>query len=173
MADSLQITRVNAFHEALALYIIQNPRAKLKEMAQHFRCSPQWISIVRNSDAFKVYYAERMDKQFDAVGDIIDQTKAMTAMALELMNEKLESIGTELSIGELKDIADTGLKRLGYGARASAPVVQVNAAQGVVVVSRGELAAARERMERVHGAGSSPKQIAAPQDLTAHAETVD
>lgn len=146
--------------------MIVHPTAGLAETAKHFKCSMSYISIIRNSDAFKAYYRGRVDRQFDEVTtDILGQTQAMTAIALDRINHKLETIGDQLSVSELKDIADTGLKRLGFGAMKNSPGPQVNVNVGVVV-DRGDLASARQRMAEVHGVATPVKQLTATEEAT-------
>lgn len=165
MADSLQILKVNPFHEQLALYMIAHPSATLSQTAKHFKYSAPYISIIRNSDAFKVYYQSLVARQIEKLEPIMQATTAMTELALDKINKKLEDIGDELSVTELKEIADMGLKRLGYGAALKGPAgpnINISAQNGFVVVDRGDLDEARRRMAEVHGVGSSPKQLAAP-----------
>lgn len=164
MAYRVQIKRMNPFHKQLALYLIANPSAKLPVLAKHFKKTQTWISIVKNSDAFKVYYQSLVNRQLDNLDPILQNTQAMTELALDAMNQKLETIGTDLSVTELKEIADMGLKRLGFGA----PTINkpsntiINNSHTTVVVDRGELESARKRMAEAYGVVSSPKQIAAP-----------
>lgn len=166
MADSVQIKQVNPWHAQLALYMVANPSSTLEQTARHFKRTSAWISIVRNSDAFKVYYQNMVNRQLDNMDPLTQGTQAMTDIALEKLNKKLEDIGDQLSVTELKEVADMGLKRLGFGASLGArapsqPAVHLHAA-GVVVVDRGDLESARQRMAEAHGVGASPKQIAAP-----------
>ena len=164
MAHSASIAKVSAHHKQLALYMIAHPGAKLSELSKHFSKTPAWISIIRNSDAFKVYYQTLVERQLDTLDPILQNTQSMTDLALEKINNKLSDIGDQLSITELKEVADMGLKRLGYGANigAKAPTTVNIHGQGMVVVDRGELESARQRIAEAHGVGSSPKQLAAP-----------
>jgi hypothetical protein len=163
VADSNQILKLNDFHKQLALYMIAHPGKTNAEIGKRFGYNATYISIVKNSDAFKAFYAGLYDKQFNQLQPIVDATNAMTDMALEHLNHKLETIGAELSVNELKEIADMGLKRLGFGAlkTTQAPTVNVGVS---VVVDRGDLESARRTMAEVHGVGSSVKQLAAPQE---------
>lgn len=162
MADSVQILKLNDFHQQLALYMIAHPGKTNKEIGQKFGYSPTYISIIKNSDAFKAHYAKLYERQVVTLQPIVDATNAMTDMALECINQKLETIGDQLSIGELREIADMGLKRLGFGAlkTSQAPAVNVGVS---VVVDRGDLESARRTMAEAHGVGVSVKQLAAPE----------
>lgn len=166
MADSQQILKVNDFHQQLALYMIQNPAATLAQTATHFKYSAAYLSIVRNSDAFKAFYSKLFDRQFSQLEQINCKLMASTEQALDRLNNKLETIGDQLSASELKDIADDGLKRLGFGAMktSAGPSIHVHS-PGVVVVDRGDLESARQRMAEVHSVGSSVKQLQAPSGL--------
>jgi hypothetical protein len=163
VADSVQILKVNPFHQQLALYMISHPSATLSQTARHFNYSPSYISIIRNSDAFKVYYQGLVNRQFETLEPILQGTQAVTELALEKLASKLDTIGDQMTPTELREIADMGLKRLGFGADLKGPSqVNINAPNGVVVVDRGDLAEARRKMAEVHGVGNSPKQLAAP-----------
>lgn len=159
MADSVQPVKVNHWHEQLALYMIANPTATNKETAAHFKVSASYICIIKNSDAFKTYYAKRVDRQFDnVVDDIFGQTVAMTSQALEHLNHKLETIGEAMTPAELLAISDTGLKRLGYGAtKFGAGPVTINNTQNnnIAVVNRDDLDGARRKMAEVYGVSTS------------------
>lgn len=164
---AVQIQDVNAFHKQLALYMIAHPDHRLTQIAKHFSKTPSWISIVRNSDAFKVYYDKLVDKQLKNIDPILQSTQAMTDLALDHLNHKLETLGDVLTVKELSEVAELGLKRLGFGADLKGPHgPAIHVHNEVVVVDRGELREARERMAEVHGVGNSPKQLAAPPTIT-------
>lgn len=173
MAESVQVLNVNHWHKQLALYLIANPTARLPEVASHFEVTPSYISILRNSDAFKAYYDSLVDKQLmGPCGDVVSLTAGMTALALERINQKLDTIGDVMPVGDLVQIAETGLKRLGYGANKNSPAPTVAVNVGVVV-PRSELADARRLMEEAHGAGSSSiKQLSAPQPASGDQEAL-
>jgi hypothetical protein len=166
-----QPVKVNAWHEQLAIYMIANPTATNKETAAYFKVSPVYIGIIKNSDAFKAYYSSRTDAVFDKViDDIYGQTIALTSQALEKLNTKVATIGDSMSPQELLTIADTGLKRLGYGAsKFTGPAVTVNNNISNTVVDRRDLEEARRKMSEVHGVSVSditpvePRRLAAPE----------
>jgi hypothetical protein len=159
MGDAIQPIKVAAWHEQLALYMIANPTATNAETAKHFKVTPQYICILKNSDAFKAYYARRVDRQFDRVmDDIFGQTVAMTAQALEKLNHKIATIGDTMTPQELLQITDTGLKRLGYGATkfGAGPVtINNNTQNNIAVVNRDDLDGARRKMAEVYGVSTS------------------
>lgn len=162
MADSVQILKLNDFHQQLALYMIAHPGKTNVEIAKKFGYSPTYISIIKNSDAFKAFYAKLFNQQHAQLQPIIDNVNAMTELALEALNQKLSTIGEQLSVGELREVADMGLRRLGFGALKNTPAPTVNVGVSVVV-DRGDLEDARRKMAEVHGVGHSAKQLAAPE----------
>lgn len=149
MAESVQIKTVGWWHEQLATWMFANPDGRLADAARYFDKSISWISIVKNSDAFKLYYANRSDQAFGGVlGDINQKTAAMTEIALDAINEKLERESSFLPLPSLLEIADTGLKRMGYGAKLpSQQPLNVNVG---VVISQDELSKARAKMLVAH-----------------------
>jgi hypothetical protein len=154
----VQPTKVNYWHEQLANYMLAHPTDTNAEIAKHFKVSKGYICILKNSDVFKSYYRQRADKFNDAafstvLDDVVGQTVAMTSMALDALNEKLEHSANTMATSELLTIADTGLKRLGYGATkfSGAPVNIQNNINNITQVNRGDLDAARRKLAEAHG----------------------
>jgi hypothetical protein len=159
MAGSTQILEVREFHDMLARWMILHPTATLKETAEHFKVSIGWVSIVKNSDAFKVHYRKLTDATFaDALEEIQGQTIELASNTLAILNDKVRKDGKAFSPAELLQVADTALKRLGYGLGPRAPsggvkvnIQNNNGGSSTTVVSAGELADARQKMAEVHG----------------------
>ena len=175
MDNSVQPVKVNAWHEQLAIYMLTHPTATNQEAAAYFKVAPQYRRVITTSDAFNAYYSSRTDKVFDrAVDDILGQTMAMTSLALEGVNQKLAQPGTieAMSPQELLQIADTGLKRLGYGAtKFTGPAVTVKNVNSTTVIDRQDLADARRKMSETYGVEVAdinpvePRKLAAPEVL--------
>lgn len=147
----VQIKKVGWWHERLADWLIANPQSKLGDAALFFDCSRAWISIVKNSDAFKAYFAERSQLASDAT--LVDIKARMTAVAelgLEILQEKLETSGSVLPMEEVRETTALALKGLGYTAssRSAPPSVSTSVA---VVVDAELLARAREHRSRLYG----------------------
>ena len=61
MAESVQIQSMSHRHMAIADWLLANPERKQRECAEAFGVSEAWISIVKNSDVFREYFAKRRD----------------------------------------------------------------------------------------------------------------
>lgn len=144
MSRSVQIKKVNWWHERFSDWLIANPSKTLGEAAKEFGVTLPWLSSVKNSDAFVDFHAERSLAHSKAVSlTIAEKTRAVAEMALDAVGERLEKEATTLPFDTLLETADTMLKRAGYGeAPRSGSPVQVN----VGLVTRGELDALRSRM---------------------------
>lgn len=150
-------------------YLFANPNATNADIALYTKRNQQYIGIVRNSDAFKMRYAQRRDEMNarleDAIGARLDK---VAVVALDALLERVEEKKDALSVAELTDLNDKILGRLGYGTKpqAAALNVNVNATAGAssvsVTASPEELSAAREALravERAHANGVLPPQI--------------
>lgn len=101
MAESAQIKNVGWWHERLADWLIANPHSTLAEAAAFFDCSRSWISIVKNSDAFKVFFAKRSAHASDAIlVGIREKLASVAELALEEMENRLEN---EASVMRFED----------------------------------------------------------------------
>src|SRR5262245_8940343 len=90
MANSVQVQKVNWWHERLADYMIAHPDHTLGQIAAVFNKSPVWISIIKNSDVFIDYWKKRSAGHSKAVTtDIKAKAFANAEMALDLLSEKL------------------------------------------------------------------------------------
>lgn len=151
MAKSAQIDKVGWWHERLADWMLANPDRTLGEAAREFNCSQAWISIIKNSDSFRIYWELRSTAVSEEVesrtaGTIVgikEKTAALTELALDQLNARVERNGVVMPVGELLDIAQVGLKSLGYGANKTAAPAAVNVNIGLV--DQATLQKARER----------------------------
>lgn len=153
MAQSAQVQKVGWWHERLADWMLANPELTLGDAAQHFQCSRSHLSIIKNSDAFRIYWATRSgdysnaltERSVDILVGIKEKTAAVTEMALDELARRLDTAGEVMSMDHLLDISKMGHKALGYTAQANqqSPTVNVNIATGLV--SAADLERAREK----------------------------
>ena len=156
----VQIKSVGWWHERFADWLIANPHLKLKDAAREFDCTVPWLSVVKNSDAFKEVFAQRSRSVTDGVvngtvshiAGVREKTETMTEIALDALNEKLERecAADMVPRTELVEIVDKGMARLGYGAnKQSLPPPVSIIANKVAIVSREALSSARSKILRV------------------------
>jgi hypothetical protein len=157
MAQSIQVKKIGWWHERLADWMVANPEKQLGDAAKHFDCTRAWLSIVKNSDCFKIYWATRSgdfsnalnDKAVDTIMGVKEKVGAVTELALDEIARRLDTQGEVMSTDTLLDITSMGVKSLGYGAKASTPSPTVNVNVGLV--SSEALAKARERAQMTFG----------------------
>ncbi|HEU4854501.1 MAG TPA: hypothetical protein VFS89_04340, partial [Nitrosospira sp.] len=144
MAISNQIKKVTFTHEALILWMLENPHRSLRDAAAYFGYTQSWLSTIIHSDAFQEQLRKRQDELAIMTGhDIRAKLRAATDVALGGLTRSLE---TTEDPKFLLDATDKLLHRMGY-APASArnpggPVQQTNI-QNNITVSSDDLAAAR------------------------------
>lgn len=142
MAESVQVTRINDWHQALADFILMYPQATGKQIAAHFDVSAQWVSIVRNSDSFKELMRQRRETHRELVSaSVINKVEALADQAVDELARQIEA--KELPVEHVKDIAAMSLKAMGFGGDRAAAPVQNNI---TIVADRAALAEAREKL---------------------------
>lgn len=153
---------MRAWHEELIEFCIANPRASLQETAIFFNASISWISIVKNSDAFKELWAKRREAHFSTVSaGISERVTALAEMSVDGLAKKMETAiaADTATIEQLKEVGDMALKALGFGAKhnQSANINQQNNVTNVFV-DKSTLERAREA-RRMLQSTESPKLI--------------
>lgn len=143
------VQSVSIKHEAILNFLLINPTAKLREVAEYFGVTQPWLSCIIHSDAFQLRLRERQDLHFDvSVRPMLEKVTAAAELAL---NRIVELIPVETDLAKLNGVADKALSRLGIGNSAPAPgtVVQVNV--GIAA----DLAKARARIGVKNGSSVS------------------
>jgi len=153
MAQSDQIQSVKAWHEELMDFMLAQPRAGLKETSEYFGVSMSWLSVVKNSDAFKDAWEKRRENHSSAVSvSLVQRVEALAEVALETMTQKLEREGESIGLSTLREVSETALRSLGFGMRES-PRAGQNAQtitnNNMIVVDRETLARARDARARM------------------------
>lgn len=148
----------NWWYDRLCDWLLANPEKTLGDAAKEFNVTQSWLSVIKNSDSFKAYYAERSaayskELQSASVATLVgvkEKTAAAAETALDEIQNRLETMGAVMPFSQLLDIAKLNLATSGYTAQSKGPVQQVNVNIGTV--GRDELERARERMRQVGGA---------------------
>jgi len=144
---------VRAWHEELLEFMIAHPRASLRETSFYFNVSISWISIVKNSDAFRELWAQRRPEHFSRVSaGVSERLVALTEVTLDALTNKVEAdtqAGT-VSIQSLREVGDMALRSMGFGNKG-VPTVQVNnnPNQTNIYVDKDTLANARASKARL------------------------
>ena len=107
-----EIKQVNHTHEAIMLWLLQNPEKSLRQCADHFGYTQPWLSTVIHSDAFKSRFREM---QNGVASRVMDDVPARMQRIADIALDKLADIvaGTE-DAKFLLETSDTILHRMGY-----------------------------------------------------------
>src|SRR5882672_1671819 len=139
---------VRAWHEELLEFLLVNPRASLTEISLYFNATPSWISIVKNSDAFRELWAKRRGEHFNRVSiNVSDRITALAEVTVDALTVKMENAiaSDTATIDQLKEVGDMALKALGFGAKHSSSIsIQQNSTTSNVFVDKATLERARE-----------------------------
>jgi len=144
-----QIQRVSHRHEAIIDFLLGNPDVKdLNVLCSMLNVSRSWLSIVMNSDAFKVEYTRRRDEyNQDLAKNVQRKMYDATLKGLERVNEALDA-GEELDPRFALDAVDKLTSKLGFGAqKGNAPVVELHQ-HNTHIVDRSLLQDARDAMRK-------------------------
>lgn len=142
------IKKVSYTHEALILWLIENPHKMQRDAALYFEVTEGWLSKVMHSDAFQLMYRQRQDEVASIVMNSIPaKLNAATSIALDKLTDKLEKTEN----GEfILDSAEALLKASGYapaGQRTPAPASVGNQQNNTFIISGDGLAKARKLMQ--------------------------
>lgn len=164
--------QVKWWHEAIIDDMLLHPTDTHAQRAARLGYTPQAIMLLINSDMFKAAYQTRRDALRASLDDGITQKLLKTAnLGLDIMHEKLEKSRTSIAFKDIKEINESLLTKLGYGAPSAqaATSVQVNVTQSPGVTPEA-LAEARARLRAVE----EGRAISAPAPSAAsHARLVE
>jgi hypothetical protein len=87
------LTRKRFTHEALAEALLLDPMLSGKELSRMFGMTETWISIIRNSDAFRATLERRKGELVDPtlIATLDDRYRAMAARSVEVLIDKLSA----------------------------------------------------------------------------------
>lgn len=147
MAQSVQIKKVNSWHQALAAWLIANPVAKQSEAATHFGVTQAWLSTVINSDAFRDYFQQlQAEHTSSLLAPVVEKVRAAADQAVSEIQNRMNIDITKFSTKDLLEVSDVMLKRSGYGDPGARAAPQAPTVNNVFVVSRETLEESRRAM---------------------------
>ncbi len=141
------------WHTALIHWMLANPTASAREAATHFKVSQTWLSILKNSDAFKEAYAKEQALYSSAVvAGIAEKMTAHAELGIDIMSQRLEESRDSIDIELVHTSVRLALETLGYTrAKNGGPETIVN----IGLVSPELLSEARENMRRLGQTGKA------------------
>jgi len=156
--SATQLQKIRAWHEYLVELEIMHPTLTLSELSKLLGKSLSWISIVKNSDAYREYRMQRIGEHQTIISASTSQKlEALAEITTDEMLKRVEEEREKLSIADLGGMAALALKSLGYGSGSKASPVQHNTQNNFYgTPPKSVLAKARESYRRVHNEESQP-----------------
>ena len=104
--------KISYTHDKLIDVMIAQPRAKRQELADIFGYSPEWISRVTNTDAFRMRMAARREEVVDPMlaATLEERFRAVTARSLDVLQEKLDQPAMTIPDNLVLRAAELGAK---------------------------------------------------------------
>lgn len=171
MAKS-QIKKVSWWHESIVDWTLANPSRSLTECAAYFGVTLSYLSVLRNSDAFRDYEARRREEHNAEVSkSIVDKVEDVASVSLEVLKERIEEERSYIGLKTVTDVCSITLKALGFGVKSdnSPANSQVNVFVGA---DQETLHNAREKMRLINQmpreAGSREASLASETEVIEH-----
>lgn len=144
------IANLSHTHEALLNWLVVNPDKTLRQCADHFGYTPQWLSAILHSDLFQAALKEKQIAITSKIAmGLTEQLKNLAHVAVDKLGQAIE----KSEDGEfLLDATDKILHRLGYApASARNPLgnVATQQVQQNFYITAGDLQEARALMQEV------------------------
>jgi len=150
MAQSVQVAKVSHRHHAIIDWLLANPHIKnMNVLCNEMGYSRSWLSIVMNSDAFKLEFEQRRNELSSQLGEDVVRTNLEVALKAnkklgEYLDQDLEDVDPRLVL----DASNAVVERF-YGAKSQ----QVRATKETVRevhIENGQLSAARELIRETY-----------------------
>jgi hypothetical protein len=118
-------SRLPWWYDKIIDAMIANPGAKLADIAKSVGRAESTLSSIINTDLFKSHYQQRraLYAQAHDIG-ILEKNAQIAHKSLDVILDVLDKKKDQVPLPLLKEIADSTLKRMGYG--VDAPAVAVN-----------------------------------------------
>lgn len=141
-----QLQKLNFSHDALMLWIFENPHRSLKDAALFFNYSPEWIRQIVRTDIFQAEYQKRYGElSATLMQGVKEKLETASEMALDALIDKIPTVSDPRI---LVDATDKLLHRMGYAPNKGAMVVNQTNVQASFTVEQGVLAEARQMMHQ-------------------------
>ena len=123
--------KLSDWHKALSDFLLANPTMSRKQVAEFFKVSQPWLSLVTNSDAFMEYHQRRRDEMSGLLQDrltagLADGVTTLTTLAVEAVTDRVLREGETMSVRDITGIAKLGLEALGFGSSGRGSTVNVD-----------------------------------------------
>src|SRR5215471_19214892 len=100
----------------IADIMIRDPVATDAQIAKQLSRAASTIQMIRNSDMFRQYFAQRRQQQ-------------VATNSLDILLDQMETKKSHIPVKMVQELAVSALDRLGFNPKVAAPAVQVNVQQ--------------------------------------------
>lgn len=157
MKYTYELKKLSVTHNAIADWLIANPgKAQQGKCAEAFGITQSWLSTLIGQDAFQSLLKVKQDGVFEEV--IVPLQDKIAGVA----NASVEKLGLILDATQdgrlVKDINDSMLKALGYGAAQPAGGITIN--NNSLTINQAALQEARDRQTEHYGRSLESKSEA-------------
>ena len=154
--SATQLKKLSWWHESILDWELENPERSMRECSVTFGISETWLSIIRNSDIYKEYAAQRrLEHNANVSMSVVERVEAVADTSLEVLQERIDSERNTIGLGVVNDTCTMALKALGFGSKGSdrGGDTQVNLILGAA--SPELLGRARDKMKLINAHAAS------------------
>lgn len=128
--------RFNWWYAAIADWMLRNPGGTLPECAASLGRAVNTISMIKNSDMFKEYYAKRR-REWEERHDyaLRDRLTKVATLGLDIMLDTMEKKRDSVPLKLTTEVVTSALDRLGYSPNAPQTQITVQANGSQVLVA--------------------------------------
>ena len=114
----------------IADIMIRDPVATDAQIAKQLSRAASTIQMIRNSDMFRQYFAQRRQQQVEAHDQAIrNRLQKVATNSLDILLDQMETKKSHIPVKMVQELAVSALDRLGFNPKVAAPAVQVNVQQ--------------------------------------------
>lgn len=139
-------TRWRWWYAAIADRMLAHPDWNGEDIARDLGKHANTISLIMNSDLFKVYFSDRQ-RQFRQTHDaaLVNKMTKIAGQGLDLLSDILERKKDGVPVAQIVEVTVGALDRLGYSPNKPAAAVQINnTVQNTLVTPNASLSALQE-----------------------------
>jgi hypothetical protein len=146
------------WYAAIADTMLSHPDWSQAEIAKHLGKNPNTVSMIANTDLFKVYFADRR-RQYSEVHDaaLVQRMTRLAVQGLDELSVQLEKKKDLIPIRQVAEITMGALDRLGYSPNKPSPAVVVNNTNQTLVTPNASLGALQEAQAAMRQLEASKK----------------
>lgn len=145
------IVRHSYWYDSIIDWLLANPGRTQRECAKYFNKSEPTMRMLLQSDMFKSRFETRRREMSEQISkEIVEETSTLALSALREVNKRIRDNPAAIPTGQVAEIANSALDRLGYGQKTMPSVVNSSPVVVNVTVPATVLNEARQSMRELH-----------------------